>query len=122
MGALAVVLVFALPDLFFPLVWVGPFLVLDGVVGHGGGRSLVQDLLQRRWRLAGAIGLAGLMCGGLWEFWNFWATPKWIYHLPYLDLFDVFEMPALGYLGYIPFAWSVYQLLQLKCPGRYLGE
>ena len=121
LGALAIALIFVLPDLFFPLVWVGPFLIFDGLVAREGGPSLITGLLHRQWRLAAAVGLAGLMCGVMWEFWNFWATPKWIYHLPYFDLLDVFEMPILGYFGYIPFAWGVYQLLQLIPRGRHLG-
>ena len=116
-GGLAVLLVFVLPGLFFPLVWVGPFLVSDGLIALRGGRNLVADIYHRGWRLAAAIGLAGLICGVLWEFWNFWATPKWVYHLTYFDFFDVFEMPILGYLGYVPFAWCVYQLTRLRPPG-----
>ena len=121
-GVAMVTMVFAIPDLFFPLVWVGPFLVLDGLVGLESGRSLVADVYRGDWRLATAIGLAGLMCGFLWEFWNFWSTPKWIYHIPYLGFLRAFEMPLLGYAGYIPFAWSVYQLLQVRPIRRYMGR
>ncbi len=121
-GGLAVALVFIVPDVFFPLVWVGPFMVFDGVIGRGGGRSLVDEVLHRRWRLPVAVGLAGLLCGVLWEFWNFWATPRWTYHLAHFDYLDVFEMPALGYLGYIPFAWGVYQLLRTQPLEGYLSS
>ena len=120
-GVASVVIVFAWPDLFFPLVWVGPFLAIDGLVGLEGGRSLTRDLFRGEWRLAAAVGLAGLMCGFLWEFWNYWATPKWVYQIAYFDYLDVFEMPLLGYGGYIPFAWSVYQLLHLRRVRRYLS-
>ena len=113
-GVALLAAIFVLPRLFFPFVWVGPFLMVDGLVGMGGGRSLLVELVRGRWRLAAAVGAGGLLCGVLWEFWNFWATPKWVYHLPYLDFIDVFEMPILGYAGYIPFAWSVYQLLQVR--------
>ena len=120
-GVLAIGATFALPDLFFPLAWVGPFLVFDGLVGYQGGRSFAGDLYQGEWRLAVAVGLAGLLCGTLWEFWNFWATPKWVYHIPYVDFLRVFEMPLLGYAGYIPFAWSIYQLLNIRPLKGYLG-
>jgi hypothetical protein len=120
-GVAMVAMVFAVPDLFFPLVWVGPFLLLDGLVGMDGGRSLAADVCRGDWRLAAAIGLAGLMCGFLWEFWNYWSTPKWIYHIPYLNYLRAFEMPVLGYAGYIPFAWSVYQLLHVRPIRRYIG-
>ena len=119
-GVSVVFMTFALPGILFPLVWVGPFLFFDGVVGHAGGRSLLADLYRGQWRLAAAVGLAGLTCGFLWEFWNFWSTPKWAYHIPYLDYLYLFEMPLLGYLGYIPFAWSVYQLLHVTPLRRYL--
>jgi hypothetical protein len=121
-GTLAVGLTFAFPDLFFPLTWVGPFLLLDGLVGVGGGRSLVTEMLCGEWRLPAAVGLAGLLCGLLWEFWNFWSTPKWVYHVPHLDYLHVFEMPILGYLGYVPFAWSIYQLLQIRPLDRWLDS
>jgi hypothetical protein len=120
-GLAAGVLVFAFPDLFFPLVWVGTFLVFDGLVALGGGQNLLHEIWRGRWRAPASIGLAGLMCGVLWEFWNFWATPNWIYHLPHFDYLDLFEMPALGYLGYIPFAWCVYQLVRLKPLRRHVG-
>jgi len=112
-GCATLVMVFAIPDVFFPFVWIAPFLVLDAVVGHTGGRSIVGELAGGRWRLAVAVGLAGLLCGILWELWNYWATPKWVYHIPHFDLLRVFEMPLLGYGGYVPFAWSVYQILAL---------
>ena len=113
-GLGAVLLVFAAPGLFFPLAWVGPFLAFDGLAAYGGGRSLIRELLNGEWRLAVAVGLAGLLCGVLWEFWNYWSTPKWIYHIKYLDFLHVFEMPLLGYGGYVPFAWSIYQILHLS--------
>jgi hypothetical protein len=120
-GGFAVALFFIFPAVFFPLVWVGPFLILDSLAARGGARNLLADVARGRWRLPAAVGLGGLMCGALWEFWNFWATPKWIYHLDHFDNFDIFEMPALGYLGYIPFAWCVFQLLRLKPLARMLG-
>ena len=118
-GAALQVMVFVLPNLLFPLVWVAPFLIFDGMVGYGRGRSLAHELYRGKWHLAAAIGLAGLTCGFLWEFWNFWSTPKWIYHVAYLGYLHVFEMPILGYLGYVPFAWSVYQLLHVRPLSRY---
>ena len=113
-------LVFGSPTVFFPVVWIGPFLVVDGVVGYDGGRSITSDLVRGRWRLAVAVGLGGLVCGLLWEFWNFWAVPKWEYRVPYFDFLHLFEMPILGYAGYIPFAWSVYQLLHVRQLRRFL--
>jgi hypothetical protein len=121
-GLSIVAMVFAVPALFFPLVWVGPFLTFDGLVAYQGGRSLLRDISRGEWRLPVAVGLAGLTCGVMWEFWNFWSTPKWVYHIPYFDYLHVFEMPLLGYFGYIPFAWSVFQLLRIRPLRRYLDD
>jgi len=101
------------PSVFYPLVWIAPFLLFDGLVIAAGGHSLVMELSKGIWRRAAVIAGAGLLCGGLWEFWNFWAFPKWTYDIPLLDFVPVFEMPILGYGGYIPFAWSVLQLVAL---------
>ncbi|MFH1560307.1 MAG: hypothetical protein ABID84_02705 [Chloroflexota bacterium] len=113
-------MVFIWPKVFYPFVWVAPFLVADGLVGYRGGRSLVDDMMGRRWRLVVGVAMGGLLCGFLWEFWNFWSTPKWIYHVPLLGFGHVFEMPVLGYGGYVPFAWSIYQLLRLGPVGRII--
>jgi hypothetical protein len=121
-GVILQAMVFLLPDIFFPCVWVAPFLILDGVVGYQGGRSLARDILRGRWQLAAAIAAGGLLCGFLWEFWNFWATPKWVYDIPWFDFLHLFEMPLLGYGGYIPFAWCFYQLVHLKMLRRYLSQ
>ena len=102
-----------LPNVFYPLVWIAPFLFIDGLVVTAGGRSIIADLSTGIWRRAAIIAAAGLLCGGLWEFWNFWAFPKWTYDIPLLDFIPIFEMPILGYGGYIPFAWSVLQLVTL---------
>ena len=121
LGAALQGMVFLLPEVFFPFVWVAPSLILDGLVGSAGGRSLAHELLQGQWRLAAAVALGGLLCGVLWEFWNFWATPKWEYHIPWAEFAHLFEMPVLGYAGYIPFAWSIYQLLHLRPLRRLLS-
>jgi len=57
--------------------------------------------------------MAGLICGGLWEFWNFWAYTKWLYSVPYLENLKWFEMPPLGFLGFLPFALECYVLVNL---------
>ena len=121
-GVASVGLTYIAPDIFFPLVWVGPFLLLDGVVLLQGGKGILASLTVGEWKLGLAVGLGGLLCGVLWEFWNFWANPQWVYDIPYLDFLNVFEMPVLGYLGYIPFAWSVYQLINLPALSRYVAS
>ncbi len=107
LGVLMQAAVFIWPGGAFPLVWVAPFLVIDGCVGLVARRSLVGRMLDGAFGEVVLIGTAGLSCGILWEFWNYWSMPKWEYSLPYLDFARVFEMPVLGYAGYIPFALFV---------------
>ena len=92
----------------FPLVW-GGFVFLLEPLNHRRGRpSLLRDLergtLINFYRLL----LAGLICGGLWEFWNYWARAKWIYTVPWVGEVKLFEMPILGFLGFPPFAVECY--------------
>lgn len=113
LGIVSEAAMLALPNVFYPLVWIAPFMVVDGLVVLAGGRSIVVELGQGARTQASVIGAAGLLCGGLWEFWNFWSYPKWVYDIPLLDFIPIFEMPILGYGGYVPFAWAVLQLVQL---------
>jgi hypothetical protein len=53
-----------------------------------------------------------LICGGLWEFWNFWASAKWIYTVPWVGEVKLFEMPVLGFFGFPPFAEECYVIAQ----------
>ena len=114
-------LVIVWPTVFYPLVWVAPFVALDAVVHYLTGASLAADLAARRWGLAFRIAAGGLLCGFLWELWNFRASPSWVYDVPGFDWGHVFAMPIAGYGGYVPFVLSVYQLVQLgrlALPGR----
>ncbi|MBI4305729.1 MAG: hypothetical protein HY678_05355 [Chloroflexi bacterium] len=112
-GLIFQTLVFAFPTQFYPFVWIAPFLFLDGILGLAGRTNLAMQLCRGQWREAVAIGAAGLVCGFLWEFWNFWSSPKWVYSVPLLGFGKVFEMPILGYAGYVPFAWTVVQFVRL---------
>lgn len=114
MGVICQACVFIWPHFCYPLVWVSPFLIFDGLVGIRGGHTITQSLISRNLALPILVALGALLCGILWEFWNYWATPKWVYHIPYFDFFHIFEMPILGYGGYVPFGWSIYQLLSLN--------
>ncbi len=92
----------------FPLVWGGFVFLLEPLNYRRGRPSLLRDLeggtLVNFYRLL----LAGLICGGLWEFWNFWAQAKWIYTVPWVGEIKLFEMPILGFLGFPPFAVECY--------------
>ncbi|MGA2611411.1 MAG: hypothetical protein ABSH01_28525 [Terriglobia bacterium] len=88
----------------FGAVWVGFILLLEPINYSWGGRSLLRDLEQgETGRLIAFLG-SGLVCGILWEFWNYWASAKWLYVFPIWQNWKVFEMPAPGFLGFPPFA------------------
>ena len=88
----------------FGLVWLGFIFLLEPLNARLGATSLVNELAQgRRGRLY-ALLVSGAVCGIFWEFWNYWATGKWIYVFPIFQNLKIFEMPLPGYLGFPPFA------------------
>lgn len=93
--------------LFGP-VWIGFVFFLDPINYFSGGKSLFRDLENGRLNKLFSLFLAGVICGILWEFWNYWATAKWIYTLPFLNEPKIFEMPLFGFLGFLPFAIEIY--------------
>jgi hypothetical protein len=104
-GLACVPLLYLLPDQAFPLVWVAPWCVLDGVAELRGRRPNVLALVRDgRAGPVLLVAVAGLGTGILWELWNWGAVPHWDYRIPYVGLLPLFEMPVLGYLGYPPFA------------------
>ena len=104
------------PRFAFPLIW-GFAVLLGDPVCYWAGRSRTDSLLGQFSRgdprAASRLLLAGLICGGLWEFWNFWAYTKWLYTVPFLENLKWFEMPPLGFLGFPPFALECYVFVNL---------
>ncbi len=91
-------------------VWLGFIFLLDPVNARAGRESLMRDLAQGRYdRLINLTG-GGLLCGGLWEFWNYWATAKWHYTVPIMENLKIFEMPVPGYLGFPAFALECFAM------------
>jgi hypothetical protein len=95
-----------------PLVWVGFILLLEPLNAAAGRPSWLADLGRGDASRLAALLVSGAVCGGLWEFWNYWATTKWTYTVPYLGHVKIFEMPVLGYLGFPPFALECYAMWQ----------
>ncbi|OGB67572.1 MAG: hypothetical protein A2Y94_02695 [Caldithrix sp. RBG_13_44_9] len=102
-------------------VWIGMVFLLDPINFLNRRYSLLRDWAAGNLTTLLQLFLSGLIAGGLWEFWNYWATAKWIYTVPILGDVKIFEMPVLGYLGFPAFAvevmvmWeSVKLLLRLK--------
>jgi len=109
-------------------IWVGTWALLDPINRRFGRPSILADWFAGRWGRTLALGLAGLLCGFLWEFWNFWAYTKWTYHLPFLghlERYKYFEMPLPGLIGFIAFAletWAMWQTALLLLAPFVEGE
>lgn len=104
------------PRYAFPWVWGFAVFLLDPVCYRAGrtrAKSLLGQFEQGDPRPFLRLLLAGLICGGLWEFWNFWAYTKWTYTVPFFEDLKWFEMPPLGFLGFPPFAMECYVLMNL---------
>jgi hypothetical protein len=112
LGAGMLLLPMLWPCLFFPLVWIGFFFLLDPWVGHHSGHSLLSDWRQRQFHRTWTLLASGLICGLFWEGCNYGAGAKWHYTLPHWRFFKIFEMPALGFIGFLPFALEVHAFHQ----------
>jgi hypothetical protein len=84
-------------------VWCGWVFLLDPINYRRGGQSIFGDWAGGDFSRFGQLMIAGAICGFLWEFWNFWATTKWIYIFPWLNRLRLFEMPIAGFLGFPSF-------------------
>jgi hypothetical protein len=116
-GVLMGVAIWLFPRQAFPLIWVAPLCVLDGLSelrGHPGALALLR---ARRVAPVALVALAGLGTGVLWELWNWGADPHWEYYVPYVGFWRLFEMPLLGYFGYLPFALAADALVRLVSGG-----
>jgi hypothetical protein len=106
-GAVLLILPAALPAVWgvylFGLVWLGFIFLLEPINQRAGRSSIWGD-----WNAIGALCLAGLICGFVWEFWNYWAQARWVYVFPLWQEWKIFEMPVMGYLGFPAFALEVY--------------
>jgi hypothetical protein len=104
------------PRYAFPWVW-GFVVFLGDPLGYRTERTRAESLLGHFERGDPRpflrLLLAGLICGGLWEFWNFWAYTKWIYTVPFFEDLKWFEMPLMGFLGFPPFALECHVLMNL---------
>jgi len=109
-GVLTFFLTVLWPRMFFPFIWLSFFLILDPINYINKRPSIVGHLKDRKLAVPLSLFVGATLTGVLWEFWNYWAIPKWIYTLPIADFFHVFEMPLLGYLGYGPFGWELYAM------------
>lgn len=91
------------PDHMFPMLWIGPLVLLAAIVLVLRGGGVMADLERGDWRNIYLLALAALVCGFFWEMWNYFSLTRWEYSVPLVDRFHIFEMPLLGYAGYLPF-------------------
>jgi len=104
LGALFLLAPLIFPRYCFPLIWLGVFFLFDPINYLHESSSLIRDWEEGNLHRLLLLFTAGLICGFLWEFWNFWATSKWVYTVPFFERFKIFEMPLAGFLGFPPFA------------------
>ena len=91
------------PNYLFPLIWVGPLLLVVSLQIVTGSTSILSPLEQGDWRGVWVAALSALICGFFWELWNWKSLAHWEYAVPFVHRFQLFEMPLLGYAGYLPF-------------------
>lgn len=103
-GILMLITVMVFPALFFPFVWGALIFLLEPLCARYQSTSLLRQAERGDWTNLVRLLLAGLMCGGYWEFWNYWSLEKWIYTVPFFSEGKLFEMPYLGFLGFPLFA------------------
>ena len=94
----------------FALVWLGFVLLLEPVNYRLRLPSLLADLEQGRRERLYALLTSGWVCGWLWEFWNWWASAKWLYIFPMFQGWKIFAMPAPGYVGFLSFALECFAM------------
>jgi len=78
---------------YYGCMFFGFLLLLDPVNYSLSRHSLLADLGCGNYYTWKLVGLSGMICGILWEFWNYWATGKWIYVVPVMQDLKMFEMP-----------------------------
>lgn len=108
----------------FGSVWLGFIFLVDPLNDRRGLPSIWRDLRQGYTQRLKALLASGALCGILWEFWNYWATAKWLYIFPILREWMLFEMPLPGFFGFPPFAVEMFALYILAADvlGRPLYE
>jgi len=102
-GCAMLVLPLLYPDWFFPFVWGALIFLLEPICAKHGGPSLLRDAENGEWTSLVRLLIAGILCGGYWEFCNFWSLEKWVYTVPFFSEGKLLEMPYLGFLGFPPF-------------------
>jgi len=118
-GLVLLVLMVFLPYPLFWVVWIGPLLVVGGVLIREGVWTPFAALAKGDWSPLLLSALGSLFIAIFWEVWNYGsAHPNplpltnpnyWEYAVPYVNVIHLFsEMPLLGFPGYLPFGVMVW--------------
>ena len=109
------------PNYLFPLVWLGPLLLIVSLETLAGQTTIMTPLAHGDWRGIWVPAVAALICGVFWEMWNWKSLAHWEYGLPFVHRFKIFEMPLLGYAGYLPFGLECLVLADLALNRNFSG-
>lgn len=112
-GILMLVLLIIFPKVFYPLIWMIVFFIVEGINVLLKNKSITTSLSKGNWQPVFSLWIGCLICGFFWEMWNYFSYPKWIYDTPGVNFLHIFEMPLLGYLGYLPFSLELYSIYKL---------
>ena len=115
-SCVALLLLAFFPTELYPTVWLAPALAVPALQQLRGQPHVFSQLPQGDLKPVAHWAFAGVACGILWELWNLYSMPKWVYSISYVEVFHVFEMPLLGYLGYIPFGLLCGTVVIAFCP------
>jgi hypothetical protein len=107
-GIVILIFIILFPKVFYPLVWISVFLLIEPVNILLKHESIFNFTSKGEWRHVIALSIGCLICGFFWEMWNYYSYPKWIYSLPMVNVLHIFEMPLAGYIGYLFFPFELF--------------
>lgn len=110
LGSLMLFLLIIFPSVFYPLLWLSIYLIIDSINAAAGNNSLLDYTRNKDWKVIISLFTGCMICAFLWEMWNYYSYPKWVYRLPYVHVLKIFEMPLPGYIGYLPFSLELFAL------------
>ena len=96
------------PQVAYPLIWIVPLGIAEGICYRLGAPSLLRDAEEGRWSRIVRLSAGGLWAGLVWELFNWKARTKWIYTVPGFQTPKIFEMPWAGYGGFPVLALSAF--------------
>ncbi len=102
------------PYVLFPMLWLGPVVILSIVFDMIGLWTPFRPIVQSgNWTYLALIGLSEIIIGFIHEGVNYLSASHnpfetivpgyWVYSIPYVDKFHIFEMPFEGLFGYLPY-------------------